>query len=189
MSTERVLRTPRLVLRPWRDDDLEPFAAMGTDPAVMEHFPGLLSRAQSDALVERLRGRLVQHGYTFWAVEAPGVAPFIGLCGLAYQAYESTWTPGIEIGWRIARAHWGQGYAPEAASEALRFGFDEVGADEIVAYTVPPNAKSRRVMEKLGMTHDPARDFDHPELPADSPMRRHVLYGLRRDAWLADKRH
>jgi RimJ/RimL family protein N-acetyltransferase len=191
VDPDRTYRTPRLLLRPWRDDDRAPFAAMSADPAVMEHFPAVLDRAASDRVIDRLQAHLAARGYTFWAVEAPGVAPFVGFVGLLHQSFAAPWTPGIEIGWRIAREHWGQGYAPEAAAEALRIGFEDVGADEIVAITVPGNAKSRRVMTKLGMTRDGAGDFDHPELPADSPLRRHLLYRLARERWapLADKRH
>jgi RimJ/RimL family protein N-acetyltransferase len=188
VDPDRIFRTPRLLLRPWRDDDREPFAAMSADPGVMEHFPAVLDRAASDRVIDRLRAHFAERGYGFWAVEAPGVAPFVGLVGLLHQTYAAPWTPGIEIGWRIARPHWGQGYAPEAAAEALRIGFADLGADEIVAITVATNAKSRRVMTKLGMAHDEAGDFDHPELPADSPLRRHILYRMRREDWTARSR-
>jgi RimJ/RimL family protein N-acetyltransferase len=174
VDPERTYRTPRLLLRPWRDDDRAPLAAMSADPAVMEYFPSVLDRAGSDALIDRLRAHFAARGYGFWAVEAPGVAPFIGLVGLLHQTYPAPWTPGVEIGWRIARPHWGQGYAPEAAAEALRIGFEDL--------------KSRRVMTKLGMVHDEAGSFDHPELPAASPLRRHVLYRLHRERWLAGSR-
>jgi RimJ/RimL family protein N-acetyltransferase len=188
VDPERTYRTPRLLLRPWRDDDRAPFAAMSADPAVMEYFPSVLDRAGSDALIDRLRAHFAARGYGFWAVEAPGVAPFIGLVGLLHQTYPAPWTPGIEIGWRIARPYWGQRYAPEAAAEALRIGFEDIGADQLAAITVPANLKSRRVMTKLGMIHDEAGSFDHPELPAASPLRRHVLYRLTRERWLTGAR-
>ncbi len=156
---------------------------MGADPEVMAHFPALLSRADSDALVGRLRDHFDRHGFGFWAVEAPGVAPFVGFVGLLHQSFDAPFAPAIEIGWRLARAHWGRGYAPEAAAEALRFGFEDAGADEIVSYTVPGNDRSQRVMVKLGMERDLDGDFDHPRLPIDSPLRRHVLYRLPRARW------
>ena len=176
-------------------EDLAPFAALNADPAVMEHLPAVLSRAESDALAARVRGELAERGFGLWAVEVPGVAPFIGFTGLAVPRFEAHFTgkrgaqrgrsPSgviqecVEIGWRIAREHWGRGYVPEAARAALADGFARLGLDEIVSFTAAGNAKSRRVMEKLGMTHDPADDFDHPSFP-DWPLRRHVLYRLGR---------
>jgi RimJ/RimL family protein N-acetyltransferase len=171
-----LIRTERLILREWRDEDLDPFAALNADPAVMEWFPSVLSREESDAAAARIRAELAERGFGLWAVEAPGVAPFIGFTGLSAPRFEARFTPCVEIGWRIARAHWGRGYAPEAAGAALGFGFERLGLAEIVSFTAVGNAKSRRVMEKLGMTRDPADDFEHPNLPPGHPLRRHVLY-------------
>jgi RimJ/RimL family protein N-acetyltransferase len=177
------LRTERLLLRPWRDADLAPFAALNADPRVMEHLPAPLDRAGSDALADRIRGRLDERGWGLWAAEIPGVAEFAGFVGLATPAFEAAFTPCVEVGWRLAHAFWGRGYAPEAARACLAFGFERLGLDEIVSFTTRNNRRSRRVMRKLGMTHDPAEDFDHPNLPAHSLHRRHVLYRLSRRRW------
>ena len=174
------LRTERLVLRAWCDDDLAPFAALNADPAVMEFFPTTLTRAASAAAAGRIRAEIAERGFGLWAVEVPGMAPFIGFTGLSMPRFEAHFTPCVEIGWRIARAHWGRGYAPEAARAALADGFGRLGLAEIVAFTATGNERSRRVMEKLGMRHDPADDFDHPNLPPGHPLRRHVLYRIRR---------
>ena len=173
------LRTERLVMRRWRDEDREPFAEMNADARVMEHFPGRMTRAESDRLVDRIVAHFDEHGYGLWAVEVPGEAPFAGFVGLNVTLFEAPFTPAVEVGWRLAADKWGHGYATEAALEAVRYGFDEVELDEIVSFTVPANVRSRRVMEKLGMTRDPAGDFDHPSL-VGNPLARHVLYRLRR---------
>jgi ribosomal-protein-alanine N-acetyltransferase len=174
-----VLRTERLVLRPWRDQDLAPCAALNADAEVRAHFPSTLTRAQSDAQVARMRAELERDGFGLWAVEVIGGEPFIGFIGLSRPAFEAHFTPCVEIGWRLARASWGRGYATEGARAALQFAFARLGLSEVVSMTVPDNQRSRRVMEKLGMRHDPADDFDHPSLPPDSPLRRHVLYRVR----------
>jgi RimJ/RimL family protein N-acetyltransferase len=178
-----VLESPRLVLRGWRESDLAPFGALNDDPAVMEHFPKRLTRAESDAFVARIADHFAEHGFGFWAVEAPGAADFLGFVGLAYPRFQSHFTPCVEIGWRLAREHWGLGYAPEAARAALRFGFEQIGLDQIVSFTVPANLKSRRVMEKIEMHRDPGDDFDHPSIPQGHPLRRHVLYRMDRAEW------
>lgn len=174
------LRTERLLLRPWRDDDLEPFAALNANLSVMEHFPSPLCRVESDTLAARLAADLAERGFGYWAVEVPGVAPFIGFVGLGVPSFQAHFTPCVEVGWRLARQHWGRGYASEAARAALRFGFERAVSDEIVAFTTPGNLRSRRLMESLGMVRDPADDFDHPLLEQGHPLRRHVLYRLRR---------
>jgi RimJ/RimL family protein N-acetyltransferase len=178
LAIHPVITTPRLLLRPWRDDDIAPFAALNADPRVMEYFPRLLDRSESDAQVARIRAHFDRHGYGAWAVEAPGVAKFIGYVGLGIPRFESHFTPCVEIGWRLSFEHWGHGYATEAARAALEFGFDELQLDEIVSFTVPANLRSRRVMERLGMIHSPAQDFDHPLVPKGHALRRHVLYRL-----------
>jgi ribosomal-protein-alanine N-acetyltransferase len=177
-----VIRTARLILRPWRDEDLEPFAEMNADPAVMEHFPSLLTRTQSDETAGRIRAHFAEHGFGLWAAEVPDVAPFIGFVGLLRVVFEAHFTPAVEVGWRLARAHWGAGYATEGARAALDYGFNQLGVGEIVSMTAPGNLRSQRVMQKLGMTRDPADDFVHPKIPADSPLQPHVLYRLRRNA-------
>jgi RimJ/RimL family protein N-acetyltransferase len=172
--------TARLLLRPWRDDDLPAFRALNADPRVMEFFPHTLSAAESDGQAARIRKNMAEHGFSFWAVELPGVAPFIGITGLSIPGFSAPFTPCVEIGWRFATAYWGHGYATEAANAALSFGFSHLGRSEIVAFTTTGNTRSRRVMERLGMTHDSADDFDHPALAAGHSLCRHVLYRRRR---------
>jgi RimJ/RimL family protein N-acetyltransferase len=171
-----VLTTERLVLRLWRDADRPPFAALNADPAVMEHFPGTLERAESDAFADGIMRHFERHGFGLWAVEVPGQAPFVGFVGLSVPRFDAHFTPAVEIGWRLAGPAWDHGYATEAAGAALEFGYEQAGLEEVVSFTAVGNARSRAVMERLGMTRDPAEDFDHPSLPADSPIRRHVLY-------------
>jgi RimJ/RimL family protein N-acetyltransferase len=174
------LRTPRLVLREWRDEDCEPFAAISADPEVMRYLPALPDRAASDAFIARMRVHNAEHGFAYWAVALPGDG-LIGAIGLSRVRWTGfPFAPAVEIGWRLARAHWGQGYAFEAAHAAIDDGFGRLRLDAIVAFTVPANRRSWRLMERLGMTRDPADDFDHPGLPAGDPLRRHVLYRIRR---------
>ena len=177
------LTTPRLILRRWHEADLEPFARLNADPDVMEFFSHPLDRAASDGFVERIEAQFGRRGYGLWAVERPADGAFLGFTGLAYQAFEAAFTPCVEVGWRFARAAWGHGYATEAAREALRFGFETVGLPGIVSLTSVGHERSRRVMERLGMRHDPAEDFDYAPLPPDDPHRRHVLYRLGRADW------
>ena len=177
------IRTERLLLRGWRAGDRAPFAALNGDPVVMEHFPGTLDTAESDEMADRIEEFFAEHGFGLWAVEVPGVSDFVGFVGLSIPRFETHFTPCVEIGWRLAREHWGRGYAPEAARAALRFGFERAGLAEIVSFTVPGNLKSRRVMEKIGMHRDPADDFDHPFLPPGHALRRHVLYRLGAEEW------
>ncbi|HEY7967859.1 MAG TPA: GNAT family N-acetyltransferase [Solirubrobacteraceae bacterium] len=179
------ITTERLLLRPWREQDRGPFAALNGDPDVMEWFPFTLTEAQSDKLADRIEERIAEYGWGLWAVEVPGAADFIGFVGLN-DATDQLGDPAIEIGWRLAKEHWGHGYAPEAAIASLAYGFDVLGLAEIVAFTSTGNGKSRRVMEKIGMTHDPSRDFDHPRIPPGSPLLRHVLYAIDRETFAQD---
>jgi len=172
------LRTERLLLRSWRASDREPFAVLNSSPRVMEHFPASMSPAQSDELATRIEAHFERHGFGLWAVEIPDVVPFAGFLGLAVPRFEAHFTPCVEIGWRLAEPYWGHGYATEGARAAALFAFDTLRLQELVALTVPENARSRRVMEKLGMTHSPADDFDHPSLPVGHRLRRHVLHRL-----------
>ena len=174
------LATARLLLRPWRDEDLPAFAGLNADPRVMEHLPKMLAREESDALAGGIRANFDRYGFGLWAVEAPGVADFIGFVGLAVPRFETHFTPCVEIGWRLAYEHWGRGYATEAARAAVEFGFESVGLNEIVSFTVPQNLRSRAVMERLGMTRCEADDFDHPAFLGEHRLRRHVLYRLRK---------
>lgn len=172
------LRTERLVLRSWTDDDRAPFAALNADPVVMEHFPKPLSRIESDQAVDRIRDGMAERGWGLWAAERTDTGAFIGFVGLSVPTFEAPFLPGVEIGWRLAREHWGNGFATEGASAALAFAFDVLGLDEVLSFTVVANRRSRRVMEKLGLRHHPDEDFDHPALPDGSPLRRHVLYRI-----------
>lgn len=182
------LTTERLILRPWTEADFAPFAAMSADPKVMEHFPGTLSRAESDNVATILKSDIEIMGYGFWALEVPGVAPFIGFTGIRPVTFEAPFVsppPGqtVEIGWRLAPAHWGKGYASEAARASLAHGFGPLALPEIVSFTVTGNTRSQAVMQRLGMTHDEKDDFDHPNLPLGHKLRRHVLYRMKRADW------
>lgn len=178
-----ILQGPRLRLRPWQPTDAEAFAALNADPAVMRHFPQVLDRAASDAFLERIGAHFAEHGYGFWAVERHAEPGIIGLCGLASIPWEARFTPAVEIGWRFAVAHQGQGYAEEAARIALAHGFGPLNLPEIVAFTIPENTRSWGLMQKLGMMEDGR--FAHPRLPEGHPMREHVLYRLTRRDWIA----
>jgi RimJ/RimL family protein N-acetyltransferase len=183
MPAEPELRTSRLILRRWRDTDRAPFAALNADPAVMEHFPAPLTREQSDDLVDRIEVGFEERGWGLWAVEIPGTEAFAGFVGLNPATFDAPFTPAVEVGWRLAREQWGNGYATEGARAALAFGFDAIALDEIVSFTTHANTPSRRVMERIGMRRDPADDFDNPNVPEGNPLRRHVLYRLERARW------
>jgi RimJ/RimL family protein N-acetyltransferase len=171
-----VLQTERLILRNWREEDLEPFAAMNADPRVMEFFPARLSRAESDELAGRISARLIERGWGLYAVESKATGDFLGFTGLSVPTFLS----GVEIGWRFAPAVWGQGLATEAARAVAQVAFSDLKLPELVSFTSEANLRSRRVMEKLGMTHRPEDDFYHPGIPEGHPLRRHVLYRLER---------
>jgi RimJ/RimL family protein N-acetyltransferase len=180
LTTNPEILTDRLRLRRWHPSDLDPFAAMNADPRVAEYLPTSLSRSGSEAFVTRVEAHFEQHGFGHWAVEVLENHRFAGYVGLMRPRFETRFTPCVEVGWRLAAEHWGKGYATEGASAAIAYGFDVIGLREILSWTVPANMRSRRVMEKLGMTRDPADDFDHPLLPEGHPLRRHVLYRIAR---------
>jgi ribosomal-protein-alanine N-acetyltransferase len=165
-------------MRAWREDDLEPFAELNADPEVMEHFPSTLTRQESDALVMRITAQLDDLGYGLWALEVADTGEFIGFTGLALQTFPAHFTPAVEIGWRLKRSAWGHGYASEAAFAALEYGFGAADLDEIVSMTAVTNIRSQRVMQRIGMTRDPADDFDHPNVPDGHRLKRHVLYRI-----------
>ncbi len=177
------LRTGRLLLRRWRPEDLEPFAAMNADPEVMEFFPAPLERASSDALVARIEAGFVEHGFGLWALEVASDGGFIGFTGLSVPGFEAACTPAVEIGWRLARRAWGQGYATEAATAALDAAFGPLGLTDVVSFTSSANLRSQAVMRRLGMTRDPAADFDHRSLPPGHRLARHVLYRTTAARW------
>lgn len=174
-----VIETERLKLRGWRLQDREPFARMNCDPAVMEFFSSPLTHSESDELVDRVEAHFTANGFGVWATELKSTGEFIGFVGLWIPTFVAHFTPCVEIGWRLAAAHWGRGLATEGAGAAMQYGFTELGLSEIVSFTSETNLRSRRVMEKIGMTHDAADDFDHPNLPEGHGLRRHVLYRKR----------
>lgn len=172
------LETDRLILRHWKNEDLEPFAVMNSDPRVMEFFPNPLSEKESDQLAITIQKELVEKKYGLWAIEVKGEASFIGFVGLHYPSFEAHFTPCIEIAWRLAYPHWGKGYAMEASSRASDYGLNELNLEEIVSFTASCNNRSIKVMEKLGMRHDPSENFEHSKLPEGHPLKLHVLYRL-----------
>jgi RimJ/RimL family protein N-acetyltransferase len=174
------LQTARLLLRRWRERDLEPFAQLNADPEVMEHFPATLSRGQSDELVARIERGFERDGFGFWAVELREERSLAGFVGLGFVRDRMPFAPAVEIGWRLGREHWGKGIASEAALAARDHGFQTAGLVQIVAYTTARNERSRRVMTRIGMHHDPSGDFVHPAIDAADPTAPHVLYRVDR---------
>ncbi len=175
--------TSRLTLRRWQESDLVPFSAMNADPEVMAYLPKCLTPDESNALIQRIEAHFDRHGFGLWAVEQIDTGHFMGFVGLLIPGFQAPFTPCVEIGWRLARPYWGQGYATEAAKAVLEYGFTRCGLSEIVSFTVPMNTRSRDVMQRLGMTHSPHDDFNHPSLPEGHPLRPHVLYRLSKSAW------
>ena len=181
MADDVDITTERLVLRRWREADREPWAAMNADPEVMHHFPSTLTREECDEAIDRYRAHFDEHGHGLWVVERAADGVFLGFVGLNTVSFDAHFTPALEIGWRLARAAWGHGYATEAARAVVERA-RERGIEELVSFTVPANEPSWRVMERIGMTHDPADDFDHPRVEPGHPLERHVLYRLRLQA-------
>jgi RimJ/RimL family protein N-acetyltransferase len=182
MNPGRIITTERLILRHWRASDRQPFANLNADTRVMEFMAHVLTAKKSHALADRIEAHFREHGFGLCAVELRRDGTFIGFIGLNVPSFDASFTPCVEIGWRLAADCWGQGLATEGALGIVRYGFETLGLDELVSFTVPANARSRRVMEKLAMTYDPADDFNHPRLPVGHPLRRHVLYRLNRSA-------
>ncbi|MGH9054262.1 MAG: GNAT family N-acetyltransferase [Acidimicrobiales bacterium] len=180
-----VILTDRLLLRAWVGADREPFAEMNANPEVMEHFPSTLSRSESDELVEAIMAGFDRDGFGLWVLELRDDGRFMGFTGLSVPGFEAPFTPSVEVGWRLARWAWGNGYATEAASAALDFGFSRAGLDEVVSLTSFQNIRSQAVMQRLGMTREPADDFEHPRIPSGHRLRPHVLYGISRQQWTA----
>lgn len=173
------LQTERLILRNWRPADRRAFARMNADPQVMEFMPGTLSEAESDLLLDKIEKHIETNGFGLFAAELRGSHPFIGYVGLAIPSFQAAFTPCVELGWRLSAMHWGKGLATEGAREVVRYAFGVLELAEVVSFTVPGNIRSRRVMEKLGMTHDIVDDFNHPKLPEGHVLQRHVLYRLK----------
>lgn len=176
--------TPRLRLRQWRESDREPFAAMNADPAVMEFFPALQSRASSDASIDAWQAQFATQGWSNWAAELMASGQFIGFVGLSVPRRALPFSPCVEIGWRLMRSHWGSGLATEAARGALRVGFERLALAEIVSFTAIGNHRSRAVMERIGM-YNANQDFEHPGVPEAHPLRLHCLYRIGRSRWSA----
>ncbi|MFI0435966.1 MAG: GNAT family N-acetyltransferase [Parachlamydiaceae bacterium] len=182
-QVKSVIKTERLILRPWQQEDLEPFAQLNSDARVMEYFPSTLNRQESDNLAKRISDKLEEQGWGLWAVSVPNVAEFIGFIGLAAPSFNAHFTPAVEIGWRLAYDFWGKGYATEGAIACLAHAFQKLDLNEIVSFTAVQNMRSRRIMEKIGLHHNPNDDFDHPKLQEGHPLRRHVLYRLNHIEW------
>lgn len=170
-----MIETARLILRPWRDQDRAAFADINGDPRVGDWLGGVIDRAASDALMERLSAEIAEQGFGFWAAERKADGRLVGMVGLRRQT-DAPPAPCLEMGWRLAAETWGQGLATEGAAAALRWGFANLSADEILAWTAASNLRSQAVMRRIGMAPDPARDFDHPKLADDHPLRRHVTF-------------
>jgi len=178
--TAPAFETQRLRLRTWQSGDRPAFVEMNQDPKVMRHFPGPYSTERSNSLVDKFMEHHEKHGFTVWALERKDTGQFIGFTGIVWIPYELPFTPAVEIAWRLVSEHWGLGFATEAAHKSLDLAFNQFGIKEVVAMTTPGNTASLRVMQKLGMSHTPNDDFDHPNVPEDSRLRRHVLYRLRK---------
>lgn len=177
-----IIQTERLILRQWREEDLEPFAQLNADPRVREFFPGLLTRKESDASVKPHFEHIQKCGWGFFAASLVQTGEFIGFIGLQEVDFKATFNdeaPAVEIGWRLAFPYWNKGYATEGAKACLKYGFETLALKEIVSFTPVQNRRSRAVMERIGMRHDPKDDFDHPRLSKDHPLKRHVLYRVQ----------
>lgn len=177
------IKTKRLLLRPWKDSDIESFATMNADKKVMEYFPQVLTRRESYSLLKKICTHIEKTGWGFWTVEVPRISNFIGFIGLSPVSFRAHFTPAVEIGWRLDLPYWGKGYATEGALAALKFGFERLHLSEIVSFTAKQNNKSIAVMKRIGMHHNPSDDFDHPKLKKGDILCRHVLYRLSRDEW------
>jgi 3-dehydroquinate dehydratase/shikimate dehydrogenase len=176
------LKTDRLLLREWQESDFEPFANLNADPRVMEYFPSTLSKEKSDEMAKRIQKELKERGWGLWAVSLITTSQFIGFIGLNpldKATFPVPFTPAVEIGWRLSFDFWGKGYASEGARRALEYGFETLHLKEIVSFTAVQNKRSRRVMEQIGMHHDPKNDFDHPKIPEGNWLRKHVLYKIQ----------
>ncbi len=173
------IETARLLLRGWRDEDVEPWIAMNADPRVSEFLGKPYGRDRSVSQASEMRERLEARGYGWWVVQARGGPSFVGAICLQEVPFEAPFTPAYEVGWRFRAESWGRGYATEGARGALDFAFESLHWEEVVAFTAASNLRSARVMQRLGMTHDPRDDFEHPRLEPGHPLRRHVLYRIR----------
>ena len=179
-DTYSVQTNPRLILRRWQASDYEPFAKLNADSEVMRYFPAPFSRSKSDAMIDRMEAHHDAHGFGFWAVEHRQTGEFMGLIGLSIPKFQAHFTPTVEVGWRLAQPFWGHGYATEGARASLDYGFNTLKLPEIVAFTATINHRSIAVMKRLGMTTNPAENFDHPNIPVGHTLSCHVLYRISR---------
>ena len=184
MALIRELESARLLLRQWRDDDLPAFADLCADPQVMRYFPSTLSRLESAGVIGQIRGHFAEYGYGLWALQRKDTEEFIGFTGLKHIDFEAPFAADVEIAWRLAKEHWGLGFASEAAWTCLRCAFGQLHLDEVVAFTAEQNQQSEKVMQAVGMQYDHKADFDHPKLPAGHPLSRHRLYRMTQQHWL-----
>ena len=178
-----MLKTQRLIIRNWKPEDLKPFALINADPRVMENFPATLTEEESNKLAARFQEKIDEYGYGFSALERIDTGEFIGFVGLNYlspESFPAPFTPAVEIGWRLSSNHWGQGYATEGAREVLRFAFENLKLNEVVAMATTQNTKSHAVMKRLGMTYSPNDDFTNPKLPENHPLYHCVLYRIKK---------
>ena len=184
---KETIQTERLILRPWKKEDLASLQSLNQDPRVMEYFPSLKSYKESLEEYNRIKEDFKKEGFGLWAVSLIGGADFIGFIGLHRVKFTEHFTPAVEIAWRLMADYWGKGYATEGAMACLKYGFETLHLDEIVSFTTPLNKRSIAVMERIGMSRDPKDDFDHPKLPKGHPLRRHVLYRLQANEWIVKK--
>lgn len=176
-----IIKTTRLLLRPWKEEDLEPYAKLNSDPRVMKYFPSILTRKESDESARLAASHIEKYGWGKWAITLIETGEFVGRVGLEEIDFEASFAPNIELGYRLAFEHWGKGYASEGAKASLEYGFKTLSLTEIVAFTPIQNLRSQLVMERLGMHHNPKDDFDHPKLPESHPLKQHVLYRISKD--------
>lgn len=179
-----IIETPRLILRTWKDSDLEPMAAIDQDPKVCEFLPGQGSLEGTRGGIAYIKQHFETHGFSVYAVELKSTGEMIGFVGLSVPSFEAHFTPCVEIAWRLASHHWNQGYATEAAKAVLQYAFTKLNLNEVVSFTVANNYASRRIMEKIGMHREAAGDFDHPRIEKESPLCRHVLYRISKEDFI-----
>lgn len=182
------LRTSRLLLRQWKDSDADPWAAMNADPKVRQYFPKVLAREDALGEMDRIRAGIAQRGWGMWAMEIPGVMPFAGFVGINAPGFPAPWQPAVEIGWRLPVDAWGKGYATEAAEASLYFAFEHLRLPQVIALSVVPNKPSHAVMERLGMKRWHGVEFDHPRVPADWHLKRHIVHLMTRKTWTARRK-
>jgi len=180
------IHTERLLLRQWCEEDWPDFASLNADPIVMEYYPDVLSTAESNAMAQKIMSCIAERGWGLWAVELMNDQSFIGFVGLHEPTYALPVTPCVEIGWRLAKKYWGKGYATEAASASLETGFNRLGLSEIYSFASVANKNSEAVMKRLNMVNT-GRNFEHPIIPENNPLREHVLYKIDRERWLASR--